>query len=367
MEDLFGTIANALDNGTSWSYDTPMTHEMMDDAIARALNFFEADGSLGMGLGEQSVLGLEGASLFVDDAFGFKGFEDSFFNPVQFEGLGMSAQDGLDLMMTHAGTDAMLQNMETHFNAFQKELCCDYMAGVRAGLNGIDVSQIENSFTEIPQQMGHADGDYRAAAFTEGVAFANEFMEAHGIEPSFMDCLESYTDGQVAHGLADMAQLGDQLYAQECEIAHYRGLVEAQPGDEMARQQYEESLAKYNTLHAEYVQKLAAMDEGSSFSETSLGCDNWPVEGEYHPTFGHKDNLITKSEIEAHKHEVQSKIDHEKSRIEHLKKELEYAGKNSEKSKIVSLDSSLKDAKGKLSAAQSDLRAWENTKPKKGS
>lgn len=366
MEDLFNMIANTWDDGASWNYDTPMTQEMIDDSVSRAQNFFDLGGSLGIELGDQNPLGFEGASHFVDDAFGFKGFEDSFFNPAQFEGIGLSAQDSLDLLMTHEGTQVVLNGMETGFNSFQKELCSAYMAGAQAGLIGMDVSQIEHSFAEIPQQMGHADGDFRAAAFAEGVAFANEFMETYGLAPSFMDCLESYTDGQVAHGLADMAQIGDQLYVQECEMAHYRGLVEAQPGDEMALQQYDESLAKYNALHAEYEQKLATMGEGSFFSEIVSGHDNWPVEGEYHPTFGHKDNLFTKSEIEAHKHEAQRKIDYEKSRIEHLKKELEYAGKNSEKSKIVSLDSSLKDAKGKLSAAQSDLRAWENTKPKKG-
>lgn len=364
MEDLFSSIANSWDGGSSWNNDITMTQEMMGDSITRALNFFEADGSLGMGLGDQSVLGFEGASLFVDDAFGFKGFEDSFFNPVQFEGLGVSAQDGLDLMMTRAGVDAMLQNMETLFNAFQEELCCDYMAGVRAAINGMDVSQMEQALSEIPQQMGHADGSFRAEAFADGFAFGQGFVETHGQQlPTFNDSLEGF-GGEHMQDLADLARLGDQLYAQECEMAHYRGLVETQPDNEWAQQQLQESEARYNDVYAEYEHKLGAMSEGNPMSGVMPRHGNWPVEGEYHPTFGYKDGLYTKSEIASHKHEAQNEIDYQKSRIEHLKKELEYAGKNSEKSKIVSLDSSLRDAKRDLSAAQAKLKAWENTKPK---
>ena len=365
MEELFSTIANALDDGTSWSYDAPMTHEMMDDAIARVNGFFDDGSSLGMEWGGQNVLGLEGTSHFGDDSYGFKGFEDSFFNPAQFEGMGLSSQDALDLLLTHVGTQETLHHMETHFNAFQEELCCDYMAGVRAAINGMDISQMEQALSEIPQQMGHADGSFRVEAFADGFAFGQGFVETHGQQlPTFNDSLEGFS-GEHMQDLADLARLGDQLYAQECEMAHYRGLVEAQPGDEMALQQYDESLAKYNALHAEYEQKLATMGEGSSFSEIVSGHGNWPVEGEYHLTFGHKDNLFTKSEIEAHKHKAQNEIDYQKSRIEHLKKELAYAGSHeAEKSKISSLRSSLDDATGKLSAAKSNLKAWENTKPK---
>mgnify|MGYP006916122242 CR=1 FL=1 len=232
-----------------------MTSEMMDNSVARAHDFFDVGSSLEMGLGGQNAFGLEGANHFVGESFGFMGFEDSFFNPSQFGGMGLSAQDSLDLLMTHEGTEVLLNGMDTGFNSFQEELCCDYMAGVRAGLIGMDVSHIEHSFSEIPLQMGHADGDYRAAAFAEGVAFANEFMGIHGSEPSFMDCLESYNDGQIAHDIADMARLEDQLYAHECEMAHYRGLLEAQPDNEWAQQQYQESEARYNDLGSEFNHK----------------------------------------------------------------------------------------------------------------
>ena len=368
MEDLFNMIAATWDDGSSSGFDAPMTQEMMDDSVARARDFFDVGSSLEMGLGGQNAFGLEGANHFVGESFGFMGFEDSFFNPSQFEGMGLSAQDSLDLLMTHEGTEMLLNGMDTGFNSFQEELCCDYMAGVRAGLIGMDVSHIEHSFSEIPLQMGHADGDYRAAAFAEGVAFANEFVGIYGSEPSFMDCLESYNDGQIAHDIADMAQLEDQLYANECEMAHYRGLVEAQPDNEWAQQQYQESEARYYLMQNEFEQKqMALMGDGDTMSGSVKVSDHGilPSNGEYHPTFGYKDELYTKSEIASHKHEVQNEIDHQKSRIEHIKKELAYAASHeAEKSKISSLHSSLNDAERKLSDAQAKLKAWENTKPK---
>lgn len=365
MEDLFNLIANTWDDGSSWN-DAPMTPEMMNDSVARAHDFFDVGGSYGMEMGDQNAFGIEGTNHFVGDSFGFLGFEDSFFNPSQFEGMGLSAQDSLDLLMTHEGTEVLLNGMDIGFNSFQEELCCDYMAGVRAGLIGMDVSQIVHSFSEIPQQMGHADGDYRAAAFSEGVAFANEFVGTHGLEPSFMECLESYTDGQIAHDIADLAQLEDQLYAQECEMAHYRGLVEAQPDNEWAQQQYQESEARFNDVYAEYEHKLGVKSEENPISESTPRHGNWPVEGEYHPPFGYKDGLYTQSEISSGKSKAQADINHQQSRIDHIKKELAYAASHeSEKSKISSLHSDLKDAQRKLAEAQSRLSAWSNTKPKK--
>ena len=290
MEDLFNMIAATWDDGSSSGLDAPMTSEMMDDSVARAHDFFDVGSSLEMGLGGQNAFGLEGANHFVGESFGFMGFEDSFFNPSQFEGMGLSAQDSLDLLMTHEGTEVLLNGMDTGFNSFQEELCCDYMAGVRAGLIGMDVSHIEHSFSEIPLQMGHADGDYRAAAFAEGVAFANEFVGIHGSEPSFMDCLESYNDGQIAHDIADMARLEDQLFGYECQMEHYQHQLEARPDDEGAQQQYAEIAKEYDALKAEFEQKQTTLKGGDdTIGESRQGM--LPSKNEYHPSFGYKDNL----------------------------------------------------------------------------
>lgn len=89
-------------------------------------------------------------------------------------------------------------------------------------------------------------------------------------------------------------------------------------------------------------------------------------QSEYHPTFGYKDNLYTKNEIDSHKHEAQNEIDYQKSRIERIKKDMSYeASHNASKAKIDSLQSSLNSAKRELDKAKAKLKAWEDTKPKK--
>lgn len=250
MEDLFNIIATNYSD----SLDGLLTPDMMDDSVARANDFFDLGGHLGLGADTPTPLSFEGVDFFVEDSCHF---EDQVFNPNSFIELGFTGQDALDLLITHEGTSTILHDMDVHFDGFQEELCSDYMTGVRAGLAGMEVSQIEYALADIPQELGHADGDFRAEAFSEGVAFANEFMETHGQPPTFNDCLEEYNNGHM-HDLADLAQLEDQLYIQECEIDHYHGLLESQPDNKWARQQLQESEAQYQEIRTELENKNVA-------------------------------------------------------------------------------------------------------------
>lgn len=125
--------------------------------------------------------------------------------------------------------------------------------------------------------------------------------------------------------------------------------------------------AECRALQDELEQKCSAMFETDHDVSESTEASAYPAEDEYHPAFGaHKDNLYTKSEIESHKHEVQNEIDYQKNRIHGLKKDIEYEiGHGNSNAKLSSLNSSLNDAIRKLNKAKADLKAWENTKPKK--
>lgn len=121
------------------------------------------------------------------------------FSRDQMTEMGITDKEGFDLVMTHEGAHRMLQNMhqQTGFNSHQEELCCDYMAGVRAGLNGMDFTKMEASLADSPESDTHPAGGARVEAIEAGAEFAQEFMEKYHKAPTFSDCLEHFEETSV--------------------------------------------------------------------------------------------------------------------------------------------------------------------------
>ena len=121
------------------------------------------------------------------------------FSRDQMAEMGITDKEGFDLVMTHEGAHRMLQNMhqQTGFNSHQEELCCDYMAGVRAGLNGMDFTKMEASLADSPESDTHPAGGARVDAIEAGAEFAQEFMEKYHKAPTFSDCLEHFEETNV--------------------------------------------------------------------------------------------------------------------------------------------------------------------------
>lgn len=67
--------------------------------------------------------------------------------------MGIIDKEGLDLIMTHEGAHRMLQGSVSSLDLtpHQVELYCDYMAGVRAGLNGMDFTKMQNALCNLPE------------------------------------------------------------------------------------------------------------------------------------------------------------------------------------------------------------------------
>ena len=239
MEELFNMIANAWDGGLSEMYEGYLSPDMIEESVSRACEFFHIEEPLDIRSGESTGVGLGDMDSYHDDI--------QFYSQSQLADMGITGQDGLDLVMTHEGTHRVLQNMDTGFNSYQEELCCDYMAGVRAGLNGMDVSQLENSLIDMPQGLEHPEGTLRVEAVEQGMAFAHEYMEVHGTAPTFNECLEDFK-GEHIMETADLAQMRNEIYGQECTMEHYRHLLEREPDNEYVQQQFNESEARYQEL-----------------------------------------------------------------------------------------------------------------------
>lgn len=87
---------------------------------------------------------------------------------------------------------ALYNFMEGRYNSHQEELCCDFMAGVRAGLNGMDEGKIIRSLEDTLESDTHPDGLLRAETISSGAQYAKEYMAINNEAPSFSECLERF-------------------------------------------------------------------------------------------------------------------------------------------------------------------------------
>lgn len=148
------------------------------------------------------------------------------FNRQQMLDMGITDKEGFDLVMTHEGAHRALQGMNTGFDSHQEELCCDYMAGVRAGLNGMDEGKMEASLSGTAESESHPDGAARVEAIEAGVSFAHDYMEAHnGTPPTFSDCLDHFNQTDVYASTVTPQEDGHVNLRPDAAFADVHGFV----------------------------------------------------------------------------------------------------------------------------------------------
>lgn len=194
MLDMFDfSNDQILDSWTDVFHNTwgdSLSDEMVIQSVQEASDFFNLD--IPMNVHEDWTTGVMTGLPFTEDD------DVLVFNRQQMLDMGITDKEGFDLVMTHEGAHRALQGMNTGFNSHQEELCCDYMAGVRAGLNGMDEGKMEASLHGTIESESHPDGAARVAAIEAGVSFAHDYMEAHnGTPPTFSDCLDHFNQTDV--------------------------------------------------------------------------------------------------------------------------------------------------------------------------
>ncbi|MBP3471483.1 MAG: hypothetical protein J6K41_04515 [Paraprevotella sp.] len=189
MEGLFDFICEHLpDNwfdGIHNAWGDSLSDEVVIQSVQEASDFFNMNAP--MNVHEDWTTGVITGMSFTecDDIL--------VFNREQMLNMGITDKEGFDLVMTHEGAHRALQGLNTGFDSHQEELCCDYMAGVRAGLNGMDEGKLAASLAGAEECETHPDGAARVKAIEEGVTFAHDYMDEHnGVPPSFSDCLEHF-------------------------------------------------------------------------------------------------------------------------------------------------------------------------------
>lgn len=177
-------------DGVHQYFGAGLTDEMIVQSVQEASDFFNMNAP--MNIHEDWTTGVMTGMSFTEDD------DILVFNRQQMLDMGITDKEGFDLVMTHEGAHRKLQGMDTGFSSHQEELCCDYMAGVRAGLNGMAEGKMEASLAGTAESASHPDGALRVEAIEAGVAFAHDYMEAHnGVPPTFSDCLEHFNQTDV--------------------------------------------------------------------------------------------------------------------------------------------------------------------------
>lgn len=189
MMSLFDFIYNHLPDSWFENFHAVWGNTLSDDVVIQSVQ--EASDFFNMNAPTNVH---EGWTTGVITGMSFTENDDILvFNREQMHNMGISDKEGFDLVMTHEGAHRALQGLNTGFDSHQEELCCDYMAGVRAGLNGMDEGKLAASFAGAEESETHPDGAARVQAIEEGVSFAHKYMDGHnGTPPSFSDCLEHF-------------------------------------------------------------------------------------------------------------------------------------------------------------------------------
>jgi hypothetical protein len=167
-----------------------LTDEMIVQSVQEASAFFNMNAP--MNIHEDWTTGVMTGMSFTEND------DILVFNRQQMLDMGITDKEGFDLVMTHEGAHRKLQGLDTGFTPHQEELCCDYMAGVRAGLNNMAEGKMAASLADTSESSSHPDGAVRVEAIKAGVTFAHDYMEAHnGVPPTFSDCLENFNKTDV--------------------------------------------------------------------------------------------------------------------------------------------------------------------------
>ena len=187
LQPLQGICPDGWFDDVRQLYGESLSDEMISQSVEETCDFFHI---------EEPSLVSEGWTTCVYPNNDFTLQDDVLiFNREQLLDMGISGKNSLELVMTHEGTHRVLQGMEyLEFDAHQEELCCDYMAGVRAGLNDIDLSQMENSLMYTLESETHPAGVDRVESIEAGVRFAQQYYAEYNMAPTFNDCLIAFKD-----------------------------------------------------------------------------------------------------------------------------------------------------------------------------
>jgi hypothetical protein len=178
--------------------DFTLPNDMVENAVNGASDFFLM---IHPAIVDSEATGVwtSNPTTYIDDVVGF--------SRQQMIEMGVYGQDALDLVMTHECGHRALQAIQ--MDPWTEELACDYLAGIRAGLQHKDVEAFENSLANTQASPTHPVGSLRVDFIEYGKHVAEQ-MQASGIEPTFNNCMEAFNRHLTEEGTA-IAQAHEQV------------------------------------------------------------------------------------------------------------------------------------------------------------
>ena len=210
-------------------FGNTLSDEMIQESITRTCDFFHIDEPAGIVHGGSVGVYTLNPDIVSDDVM--------VFNREELFSLGISDKDSLDLIMTHEGAHRMLQDIEAELTPHQEELCCDFMSGICAELNDIDVDALKSSLAGFEVSETHPDGHSRIAAIEDGMEFAREYMDEHGIPPTWTEAYEHFNGdsmGETAAAHSEYVNPASEDVASSTNedfMQHYDRIIERQEAD----------------------------------------------------------------------------------------------------------------------------------------
>ncbi len=158
---------------------------MIDNAVHNSCDFFGLPEPISTiqyaGYGPAAVF-LNNPTINTDDAIVFSTYDIYFY--------GFNTPDAIELIMTHEAAHRVLQNGEYSFisDMWERELACDFFAGIRAGIQGIEIESFDNALENLPGCETHPNGALRSEILHHGKEISEQ-MIAQGIIPSIDNCM----------------------------------------------------------------------------------------------------------------------------------------------------------------------------------
>ena len=383
MEDLFNVNPNVWDDGTTGNIETGIMQGMMDAPFSNAFGMLQelfpggwfADAQQHFGLSDSEIAqSVKEASaffhmdnpLFIHEyrntgVFTNLPFTDKddilVFNRDQMQNMGITEKDGFDLVMTHECAHRMLQGASYQLSAYHEELCCDFMSGVRAGLNDMDITQIENALADQPEGSVHPMGALRVEAIHDGQQYAEQFMAETGHAPTFDDCYEHFCNALAgSHSGADGYDDGDMKEYTQAEIDRHVAKAEREMRDaESRRDYYSNWIRKHGTDSVMVSADKGLRDAERDYEHAKAELSKWKY---MHPDvkgFAETDRYTEDSDsFRPYSSEVSkavSDVKHCESKVNSL-----YSEMQSIKAKYGTNSSEYKHIKSAYDRAQSDLK-----------
>ena len=176
--------------------DILLPDAMVNDAVSRACDFFGLPAAPILDNADVCIWPGD-ISTVSDDVFGF--------SREQLMNMGISGEDSLTLVYTHECAHRVLQDNE-ELSGKEKELACDFFAGVHAGMDGMDTKLLVNALGESNESESHPAGELRAEIIEYGQNYAQSMLDK-GLLITFDGSMEAFHEFLTEH--ADSMEIAE--------------------------------------------------------------------------------------------------------------------------------------------------------------